>query len=149
MPIVAAALTLARTNAVMDWSTTAPFGILKQRLDWLGQRQAVLARNIANADTPGYIPSDLKPFAAAAGRAGGAVPLASTAPAHLRGTLASAAAFARERDQNATEQMPNGNAVDLEEQMAKLSEVGTAHRLATQLYRKYTGMVRLVAASRG
>jgi len=133
----------------MDWSSAAPFGILKQRLDWLGQRQAVLARNIANADTPGYIPSDLKPFAAAAGRTRGAVPLATTAPAHLGGVLPAAAAFAEQRDQNATEQMPNGNAVDLEEQMAKLSEVGTAHRLATQLYRKYAGMVRLVAASRG
>ena len=133
----------------MDWSSTAPFGILKQRLDWLGQRQAVLARNIANADTPGFIPSDLKPFAAVSGRAGGALPLATTASAHLGGTSAPAAAFAESSDRNATERMPNGNAVDLEEQMAKLSEVGTAHRLATQLYRKYAGMVRLVAASRG
>ena len=77
------------------------------------------------------------------------VALASTAPAHLGGTLAPTPAFAEQRDDNATEAMPNANAVDLEEQMAKLSEVGTAHRLASQLYRKYAGMVRLVAASRG
>lgn len=133
----------------MDWNKTAPLEAIKGRLDWLDRRQEVLARNIANADTPGYIPSDLRPFAVAAGRASGTLPLASTAPAHLGGTLAPTPAFAEQRDDNATEAMPNGNAVDLEEQMAKLSEVGTAHRLATQLYRKYAGMVRLVAASRG
>ena len=46
----------------MDWSTIAPLGSIKRRLDWLGQRQQVLAGNIANADTPGYLPRDLRPL---------------------------------------------------------------------------------------
>ena len=37
------------------------FHLLGQRMDWLGQRQKVLAQNIANADTPEYVPHDLKP----------------------------------------------------------------------------------------
>jgi len=37
------------------------FHLLGQRMDWLGQRQKVLAQNIANADTPDYVPHDLKP----------------------------------------------------------------------------------------
>src|SRR3546814_14076552 len=37
------------------------FSLLGKRMDWLGQRQKVLAQNIANADTPDYVPRDLKP----------------------------------------------------------------------------------------
>lgn len=134
----------------MDWSSAAPFGILKQRLDWLGQRQEVLARNIANADTPGYVPADLKAFhfSNGPGRQVPAVRLAATAPGHLGGTLAPPKAWAEQRTPDAAEATPNGNAVDLEEQMAKLGEVGTAHKLATQLYRKYAGMVRIAAGAR-
>jgi flagellar basal-body rod protein FlgB len=47
----------------MNWSTVSPIGPIKQRLEWLGQRQQVLAGNIANADTPGYVPRDLRPLA--------------------------------------------------------------------------------------
>ncbi|MFO1118812.1 MAG: flagellar basal body protein [Rhodospirillales bacterium] len=134
----------------MDWSSAAPFGIFKQRLEWLGQRQQVLARNIANADTPGYIPSDLKPFetGTALARKVPAVRLAATTPNHLGGTIAPPQAWAEQRTKDAVEATPNGNAVDLEEQMAKLGEVGAAHKLATQLYRKYTGMVRTAAGAR-
>lgn len=134
----------------MDWSSVAPFGILKQRLDWLDQRQEVLARNIANADTPGYIPADLKPFETGGGlvRRVPAVRLAATAPGHLDGTIAPAKAWTEQRTPDAVEATPNGNAVDLEEQMAKLGEVGAAHKLATQLYRKYAGMVRIAAGAR-
>ena len=34
--------------------------MMKLRLQWLGERQQVLAQNVANADTPGYEAKDLK-----------------------------------------------------------------------------------------
>ncbi|MBM3511367.1 MAG: hypothetical protein FJX61_14700 [Alphaproteobacteria bacterium] len=34
--------------------------MLTKKMSWLNERQRVLAQNIANADTPGYRPSDLK-----------------------------------------------------------------------------------------
>src|SRR3546814_16069777 len=37
------------------------FNLLGKRMEWLGQRQKVLAQNIATADTPDYVPHDLKP----------------------------------------------------------------------------------------
>ncbi len=46
----------------MDAASPELFGAIKQRLRWLGQRQEVLARNIANSDTPGYRPRDLRQF---------------------------------------------------------------------------------------
>ena len=46
----------------MELDKIALFGLVKKRLAWLAQRQEVLARNIANSDTPGYKPRDLKAF---------------------------------------------------------------------------------------
>jgi hypothetical protein len=39
--------------------------------------------------------------------------------------------------------------VDLEEQMAKVNETAVAHKLTTQLYRKYLGLMRMAASVRG
>ena len=39
------------------------FAAVKKRLNWLGQRQEILAQNISNADTPDYKAKDLKPYA--------------------------------------------------------------------------------------
>ena len=39
------------------------FATLKSRLGYLADRQQVIAQNVANTDTPGFTPSDLKPFA--------------------------------------------------------------------------------------
>ena len=38
------------------------FSMLKGRLSYLNQRQQVISQNVANSDTPGYTPNDLKPF---------------------------------------------------------------------------------------
>lgn len=35
------------------------FAVLGKRMEWLSQRQRVLADNIANADKPNYVPRDL------------------------------------------------------------------------------------------
>jgi flagellar basal-body rod protein FlgB len=133
----------------MDWSTIAPFGVIKQRLAWLGQRQQVLAQNIANADTPGYVPHDLKPlrFDETLRKASPVVPAATDAQ-HMTGTRRPSE-FTRQEQPDFVEATPNGNAVDLEEQMAKLNETQVAHKLATQLYRKYLGMIRMAAGARG
>jgi len=135
----------------MEWSTTGPLGVLKQRLDWLDHRQQVLARNIANSDTPGFRPSDVEPFQFRATLGGALAPVrvAATTPNHLAGTLASASEWKERRDHDPVEATPNGNAVDLEEQMAKLNEVSASSHLTTQLYRKYLGMIRTAASARG
>jgi flagellar basal-body rod protein FlgB len=44
----------------MDLNSLALFRLMQ--LACLTQRQSVLAQNIANVDTPGYKPNDLKPF---------------------------------------------------------------------------------------
>ncbi|HOO82875.1 MAG TPA: flagellar basal body protein, partial [Alphaproteobacteria bacterium] len=44
--------------------TTENIALLKAlgaKMDFLNQRQRVISQNIANTDTPGYRPKDLKP----------------------------------------------------------------------------------------
>lgn len=133
----------------MDFGDTTLLTTFKQRLAWLGQRQQVLAQNIANADTPGYRPHDIEPFRDLI--AGGSRPLAVhvTSPRHLVGGDRQAGPHAERPMARTYEVAPAGNAVILEEQVAKVNETNVAHRLTTQLYKKYLGMVRMVASARG
>ncbi len=44
----------------MDLGKIQLFSAFKTQLDWAVERQHVLAQNVANADTPGYRPMDIK-----------------------------------------------------------------------------------------
>lgn len=124
----------------MTLSKLTLFQAIGRRLEWLTERQAVLARNIANADTPGFRPSDLAPFAAhLRGAPGTPLALATTAPGHVPGR---AAGVRRTAEPDAYEASPNGNQVDLEQQMLKLGETQMDHQLAADLYRKHLGLIR-------
>lgn len=137
------------TAKSMDWSTISPLGSIKQRLDWLGQRQQVLAGNIANADTPGYLPRDLRPLAFRDFvKREALVRLAATDSRHLAGSASRSTQFADSLQSEMVEVAPAGNAVDLEEQMAKVNETAVSHKLTTQLYRKYLGLMRMAASAR-
>ena len=103
---------------------------------WLDRRAAVLAENIANADTPGWKSRDLKPFSAALDAAGVA-PL-RTNPMHLAGTAGDDAA-ARAL---AGESAPDGNTVRVDVEMTKVADTETAQTLVSNLWKSYVGMFR-------
>ena len=46
----------------MDITEIPLFAMLKSRMGYLTERQRVIAQNVANADTPNYLPQDLKPY---------------------------------------------------------------------------------------
>lgn len=123
----------------MDPSRADPIALAEARLRWLERRQQVLARNIAHADTPGFVPSDVVPFAQHLSRAGGGVTLAATAQRHIRPDPSAVAARPERRQAEAA---PNGNAVSLEEQAIRVAETDTAHALALSLRRRFMDMVR-------
>ena len=52
-----------RRLRTMDPKTIGLFDLAERRLAWADQRQTVLAQNIANVNTPGYKPHDLRSFA--------------------------------------------------------------------------------------
>lgn len=137
----------------MDFGNIPLFDMMKKRLSWLNQRQRVLAQNIANADTPGYRPRDMKSFdfesllrgrlrtAGSGQSASGRLGLSRTSRGHLDGSISSGNGFSTVVNRRPYETMPTGNGVVLEEQMAKINETGLAHKLTTELYKKHLSML--------
>ena len=121
----------------MDPKRIGLFDLAERRLAWTGRRQAVLAENIANANTPGYKPHDLRPFTAMLDNANAVAPV-RTQPNHLAGTTGTMAA--NEVVDRTHMQSPDGNAVALDEQIVKVADTETTHALVTAIYRKYLGM---------
>jgi flagellar basal-body rod protein FlgB len=105
-----------------------------------GTRQAVIAQNIANADTPGYRPRDLVPFADMITGRGDLVTRATRA-SHL--DAIDPINSPRIIDAKATGQNnPNGNGVSLEEQMLHAVDVKRQHDRALAIYKFSLGMLR-------
>ena len=133
------------------------FTMLRSRLSYLSERQRVIAENVANTDTPGYVPRDLRPFTlppAALGQAGGAAPLgvtpSRTASNHLAGnpTRARAAAF-RAQNSPDSETTMDGNAVVLEEEMMRMTEARMDFDAAIGFYQKSMNLLRLASRRPG
>lgn len=128
----------------MDLGKFQIFSMLTRRMAWLGQRQQVLAQNIANANTPGYTPRDLKPldFRRAMGEADGRLAMRVTNVAHLSAPGAPAPRFVAEKERDVYESTPTGNSVVLEEELMKVSKTVMDYRLMADLYRKHVSMIK-------
>lgn len=132
----------------MDMSRLKLFAMVKQKMQHSNLRQRILAQNIAQANTPGYQPRDVKPldFKAMLGAETG-VRMATTNPAHLPRSGGAPEAFRTEKDRHPIETTPDGNAVSLEEQMVKVAQNGNDFQLAADLYAKNIRMLKLVVRS--
>jgi flagellar basal-body rod protein FlgB len=124
----------------MDPTRIPLFDLAEQRLAWADKRQAVLAQNIANLDTPNWQSKDVAPFAQALASVAGPR-LAQTDPGHLAGTLDPAQQSLLTPSPEA--RAPDGNAVSLDEQLTKVADTATAQEIATTLYKKYMGLFSL------
>lgn len=121
------------------------FAMLSQRMSWLNQRQAVLANNIANADTPGYKPRDVETvdFSRLVAEASRGISISTTNIKHLSGSIRSSGAFRVSVQSNIYETTPSGNSVVLEEQLMKVSQTVMDHRITAGLYAKHLGMLKM------
>ncbi len=134
----------------MDLANTPFFGLLRARLDQLSHRQRLISENIANASTPGYRPRDLdtsgfeRMLASAAGGRG--LTMTRTNPAHMTPSGSSAVNVITRDDSETT---MDGNAVVLEEEMARASETRMAFETGIALYQKGLELVRLAARAPG
>jgi flagellar basal-body rod protein FlgB len=132
----------------MNLSDIPLFSMLKTRLGYLTERQRLVSQNVANADTPGYRPSDLKPFSfsaqMAAAQQGGAEGPVRTHKTHLAGTVRKAGPH-RAVEGKDSEVTLDGNAVSLEEQMLKMGEARMQYDAAIGFYQKSMGLIRMAA----
>lgn len=119
----------------MDPTRTGPISLAEARLHWLDARQRVLAHNVANADTPGFRPSDMQPFAQALAGAQGV--MARTDPRHLAPSR-----DARAQRERRVDRSMDGNGVALDREAVRIADTETAHALAVGLHRRYLGLFR-------
>ncbi|MCB1332072.1 MAG: FlgB family protein [Roseivivax sp.] len=103
------------------------------------QRQTLIARNMANSDTPGYQASDLPSFESLIQPAGDSAAMRASRPGHLdfRDTTLRADPVPRD---SAME--PNGNTVSIEEEMVHSVAATRQHELALAIYRSGLTVLR-------
>lgn len=109
-----------------------------------GARQAVVATNVANADTPGYRAQAIPSFRDAY-RASETGSLRATRPMHLGGDFSASSVRMGDR---AVEPSPNGNAVSIEMEMLAGVEAGREHNRALNIYRHAMTVIRNVVSGR-
>ncbi|MEE2526179.1 flagellar basal body rod protein [Hyphobacterium sp. HN65] len=120
----------------MSLDNAPTLAILRESMAFHSQRNDLLTRNIANANTPGYTPQDL-----------------SRADFHraLQEELRSSASGAvgprryEAHDSPDSQTTVNGNSVVLEEQMVRAQENRLQYETALSLYQKSLGLMRMAA----
>lgn len=109
-----------------------------------GTRQAVIARNMANSDTPGYAARDIQPFRAVFDSSNSAFAPKATRAAHLNGTSKTGAYTITRRDGAVSD--PNGNTVSVETEMAHAVSAKRQHDRAVAIYKSALTVLRSAVA---
>ncbi|MGI3213242.1 FlgB family protein [Roseovarius tibetensis] len=111
-----------------------------------GARQAIVAQNMANADTPGYAARDIESFRTLYEGQGGTFLPRATRTGHLFGNGARPGFEPVERKD--VRRDPNGNSVALETEMLNAVDVKRQHDRAIAIYRSSLTLLR-TALGRG
>lgn len=136
----------------MNFNKMPLFTLMTQRMNWLGKRQEVLAQNVANTDTPGYIPKDVKAqdFRHILSRQGSESPrvmpvrsLIVTHPSHIQNTTRVFEPVVYEPRPPREDIKASGNAVVLEDQLMQVGKTAMAYQLTTSLYKRTVNMIRI------
>lgn len=129
----------------MDINNLAFFKMARNKMDYVAQRQKVVAENIANADTPGYRAKELREpnFKKMAIDAMDNTPKpAVTHPGHIQAALPDQGPYREISERKTYETSIDGNKVVLEEQIEKASRNRSDYNLALTLFRKNMNMIR-------
>lgn len=102
-------------------------------------RQSVVAQNMANADTPGYVARDVVPFKDIYRNDGGSERMRATRQGHHGQSLEATVATL---NPTTSEVSPNGNNVSLEEEMLKAVDVKRQHDRALAIYKSSLRVLR-------
>ncbi|WOH64373.1 flagellar basal body rod protein FlgB [Bradyrhizobium sp. BWA-3-5] len=125
---------------------------LRTKMQWHQERQRVLAENISNANTPNFKPSDLvEPKfdnkGANVGGTMGSLAMMRTSATHI-GAAGGAPSFGGDGGRSGFLTKPAGNAVNLEDQMLKVSANQMDYAAATSLYTRSLGMLKTAIGKR-
>ena len=127
----------------MDFSKLKLFSMMQTKMQYLGERQSVLAQNIANADTPGYKAKDLKPleFDDMVSVPTRRIRMHATEGTHLQ-RAEKLNDYRSVKQREPYEQSPTNNHVVIEEQMMKMAETKMDYQMISNLYKKTTDLFK-------
>ena len=115
------------------------FNVVSQNNRGLSVRQATVAGNIANANTPGFKALDVAPFEAAVESA--RLTMTATAPRHMTPSDSSGAPATEMREEQPWDVTHSGNSVSLEQELLKAGDVNRAYRLNTSVLKAFHRML--------
>ncbi|MGH6772386.1 flagellar basal body rod protein FlgB [Brucella tritici] len=118
------------------------FDLAARQAQWLSVRQATVAGNVANANTPDFRARDVQPFADVLDKT--QLTMAATSRLHLEAE-ADGISGARLRPDDITEQTHSGNTVDVEQEMMKAGEIAREYSLNTSIVKAFHRMMLSVA----
>lgn len=122
---------------------TSLISMLKTRMHWQQAREKVLAENVANADTPGFRASDLKPLEfQPAGGPGAVSRLLATDPRHLQGDGVSGFV---DGGQEPFPTATQASGTSLEDELLQVSSNTTDFQLVASLYSEGLSLIRSAA----
>jgi flagellar basal-body rod protein FlgB len=125
---------------------------LRTKMQWHQERQRVLAENISNSDTPNFRPRDLvEPkfdgVGNGVGGSMGALAMMRTSGAHIA-PAGGGQTFTGDSGKSGFQTRPAGNAVNLEDQMLKVSANQMDYAAATSLYSRSLGLLKTAIGKR-
>lgn len=125
------------------------FQAIGAKMNYLNQRQGIIAQNVANSDTPGYRPKDLVPvdFSSMLKPQGGgsgvkSVSVSVTDEQHL-GNANNHMNMKAKKQRNTYEVAPAGNAVVIEEQLINANKNAMDYNLMLNIYQKQVSMFKI------
>lgn len=105
--------------------------------DHAATRLDLIARNVAQVDTPGFKATDLPDFAQVYDGSGGG--MRATRPGHFMAAMAAATPVPQASRGEAS---PDGNTVSIEKEMVKSVEVRQEHEMALAVYASTRDILR-------
>ena len=119
------------------------FELASQQAKWATVRQKVVANNIANANSNGFVPSDIAPFKEVLSQTAGQ--LAVTNKGHITGSAAGGEFKATERE---VDPMVNSHQrVSIEDELIAAGEVRKAYELNTAIVKSFHRMILMTTRS--
>lgn len=120
------------------------FDLASRQAQWLAVRQATIAGNISNANTPGFKALDVEPFSSVLDKT--QLAMTATSSGHI-GFDAPHVRSAKVKKTESWDTMHSGNSVSIEQEMMKAGTVNREHNLNTSIVRSFHRM--LMASVKG
>lgn len=126
---------------VMDLTNLSVISLAHQNMRYLTEKERVIATNLANANTPGYLPKDVqKPtFSSELSQT---LALKTTNPMHMSGTGSATFSNKVYTPAPTTPLTIDGNGVIVEDQLNEASKASGEYNRMITIYNKYRTMLK-------